>query len=119
MVLAGDYNVAPTDFDIYSARGSWKGDALVQPESRAAFARLLGQGWLDALRAQHPERPMYTFWDYLRSAWQHDRGLRLDHILLSAPLAPRLVAAGVDRQERAHDHASDHAPAWVELAFKP
>jgi exodeoxyribonuclease III len=115
VVLAGDYNVVPTDLDIYNAAGSWKDDALVQPESRAAFSRLLAQGWLDSLRARHPNEVVYTFWDYLRKAWEHDRGLRIDHILLSPQLAPKLIDAGVDRRERGRERASDHAPAWVEL----
>lgn len=113
-ILAGDYNVVPTPQDIYPTR-SYDRDALVQPESRAAFARLLGQGWTDALRTLHPTEPMYTFWDYKRNRWQRDAGLRLDHLLLSPQLAPRLLAAGIDRWVRALEGASDHAPAWVEL----
>ncbi len=113
-VLAGDYNVVPTDLDIYPTR-SWAKDALLQPESRAAFARLLDQGWTDAIRTLHPSAPMYTFWDYKRNRWQRDAGLRLDHLLLSPPLADRLAAAGVDRDVRGQPGASDHAPAWVVL----
>jgi exodeoxyribonuclease III len=113
-VLAGDYNVVPTDFDIYSTR-SWANDALLQPESRAAFRRLLAQGWTDALRTLHPTEPMYTFWHYLRDRWRRDAGLRIDHLLLSPPLAGRLVAAGVDRAVRGEAGASDHAPAWIML----
>jgi exodeoxyribonuclease III len=113
-VLAGDYNVVPTDFDIYSTR-SWANDALLQPESRAAFRRLLAQGWTDALRTLHPTEPMYTFWHYLRDRWRRDAGLRIDHLLLSPPLADRLVAAGVDRAVRGEAGASDHAPAWIML----
>jgi exodeoxyribonuclease III len=116
VVLAGDYNVAPTDLDIDSMQSSWKDDALVQPAPRESYARLVQQGWCGALRALHPNERLYTFWDYLRSAWGRDAGLRLDHVLLSAPLAGRLRAAGVDRDERGRPHASDHAPAWVELA---
>ncbi len=115
VVLAGDYNVAPTDLDIYSMTSSWKDDALVQPEPRQSYARLLQQGWCDALRALHPNERVYTFWDYLRNAWKRDAGLRLDHVLLSKPLAARLQAAGVDRAQRGLPHASDHAPAWVEF----
>ena len=115
VVLAGDFNVVPTDFDIYSATSSWKDDALLQPEPRAAYARLLAQGWCDAIRAQHPEERIYTFWDYLRNAWQRNAGLRIDHVLLSTPLRERLARAAVDRDERGQAHASDHAPAWVEL----
>jgi exodeoxyribonuclease III len=113
-VLAGDYNVVPTDRDIYPTR-SWAKDALLQPESRAAFARLLDQGWTDAIRTLHSSAPMYTFWDYKRNRWQRDAGLRLDHLLLSPPLAGRLAAAGVDRDVRGQPGASDHAPAWVVL----
>ena len=115
VVLAGDYNVVPTDFDIYDTR-SWLDDALLQPESRAAWARLLEQGWTDALRARHPDERIYTFWDYLRNRWPRNAGLRIDHLLLSPDLAPRLVDAGVDRAERGKEKASDHAPAWVLLS---
>ena len=113
-VLAGDYNVVPTDFDIYPTK-SWSNDALLQPESRAAFRRLLDQGWTDAIRTLHPSEPMYTFWHYMRYRWQRDAGLRLDHLLLSPPLAGRLAAAGVDRDVRGQEGASDHAPAWIAL----
>jgi exodeoxyribonuclease-3 len=113
-VLAGDYNVVPTDQDIYPTK-SWAKDALLQPESRAAFRRLLDQGWTDAIRTLHPAEPMYTFWDYKRDRWRRDAGLRHDHLLLSAPLAPRLAAAGVDRDVRGQEGASDHAPAWITL----
>jgi exodeoxyribonuclease-3 len=115
VVLAGDYNAVPTDFDIYSLR-SWKDDALVQPETRRAYARLLAQGWTDSLRTLFPDKPMYTFWDYKRQRWERDAGLRLDHLLLSPALAPRLKKGGVDRDERGREGASDHAPAWIELA---
>ncbi|WP_454753404.1 exodeoxyribonuclease III [Cupriavidus necator] len=114
VVLAGDYNVVPTDEDIYNPR-SWRKDALLQPESRDAYARLLAQGWTDALRARYPDERIYTFWDYFRQHWQTDSGLRIDHLLLSADLAPRLRDAGVDRWVRAEEHPSDHAPAWVVL----
>jgi exodeoxyribonuclease-3 len=114
VVLAGDYNVAPAAFDIYPTK-SWDKDALVQPKSRAAFASLLAQGWCDAIRAQHLAKPMYTFWDYKRNRWPRDAGLRLDHLLLSPALAPRLLKAGVDRKVRAEEGASDHAPAWIVL----
>ena len=113
-VLAGDYNVVPTDFDIYSTK-SWANDALLQPESRAAFRRLLGQGWTDAIRARRPAEPMYTFWHYMRNRWERNAGLRIDHLLLSPPLARRLADAGVDRQVRGQVDASDHAPAWIVL----
>ncbi|HEV2747086.1 MAG TPA: exodeoxyribonuclease III [Allosphingosinicella sp.] len=114
VVLAGDYNVVPTDFDIYNTR-SWRNDALLQPEPRAAYKRLLGQGWTDALRHLHPDERIYTFWDYFRNAWGRNAGLRIDHLLLS-PATPALVAAGVDTWVRGREGASDHAPAWVELA---
>lgn len=117
VVLAGDYNVAPTPFDIYPTQ-SWGDDALVQPESRAAYAKLVKQGWTDAIRALHPDEPMYTFWHYMRKRWPRDAGLRLDHLLLSPQLAARLKGAGVDRAVRGGQNASDHAPAWIELADK-
>jgi len=114
VVLAGDYNVVPTDFDIYPTR-SYDDNALVQPESRAAFRRLLDQGWTDAIRTLHPDEPMYSFWDYKRRRWERDAGLRLDHLLLSPAVAPRLKQAGVDRDVRGEADASDHAPAWIVL----
>ena len=113
-VLAGDYNVVPTDFDIYNPR-SWRKDALLQPESRERYQRLLEQGWVDALRSRHPDEPIYTFWDYFRKHWERNAGLRIDHLLLSRQLAPRLMDAGVDTWVRGLPKASDHAPAWVEL----
>jgi exodeoxyribonuclease-3 len=112
VVLAGDYNVAPTELDIYPTK-SWDRDALIQPKSRAAFASLLSQGWTDAIRHLHPTRPMFTFWDYKRNRWPRDAGLRLDHLLVSPALAPRLTKAGVDRAARGEQGSSDHAPAWV------
>ena len=114
IVLAGDYNVIPTDADIYAMR-SWRANALVQPEPRAAFARLVASGWTDALIAVHPEAPNYTFWDYKRDAWTRDAGMRIDHLLLSRPTAKRLSSAGIDRAIRALPNASDHAPAWIEI----
>jgi len=118
VVLAGDYNVVPTDIDIYDTK-SWKKDALLQPESRAAFERLLAQGWIDALRARHPQQRIYTFWDYFRNHWLRNAGLRIDHLLLNRQLQPRLVGADVDRDVRGEPHASDHAPVWVELQPVP
>ena len=114
VVLAGDYNVVPTDEDIYDPK-HWRRDALLQPESRDAYARLLAQGWTDALRATHPDERIYTFWDYFRQHWPRDRGLRIDHLLLSPDLASQLEGAGVDRWVRDRPKASDHAPVWVEL----
>jgi len=115
VVLAGDYNVAPTGIDIYPTT-SWDDDALIQPASRSAYARLVKQGWTDSLRETHPEQRIYTFWHYMRRRWERDAGLRLDHILLSPDLATRLKGAGVDRDVRGRKDASDHAPVWVELA---
>jgi exodeoxyribonuclease-3 len=114
VVLAGDYNVVPTAADIYPSR-SYDDNALVQPESREAFRRLLGQGWTDALRALHPDETVYTFWDYKRNRWPRDAGLRLDHLLLSPDVGKRLVAAGVDKPVRGAENASDHAPAWITI----
>jgi exodeoxyribonuclease III len=115
VVLAGDYNVVPTERDIYPSK-SWDKDALVQPESRGAFAALTNQGWVDAVRTLHPTEPMYTFWHYLRNRWQRDAGLRIDHLLLSPTAADLLQAAGVDRAVRGEPGASDHAPVWIELS---
>jgi exodeoxyribonuclease III len=112
VVLAGDFNVAPTDIDIYATR-SWDNDALIQPESRAAYARLVKQGWTDAIRATHGDARVYTFWHYMRQRWERNAGLRLDHLLLSPALAGQLVEAGVDRATRGKADASDHAPTWA------
>ena len=114
VILAGDYNVVPTPLDIYETR-SYDDNALLQPEPRAAYQRLLDQGWTDALRRKHPKQQVFTFWDYMRKRWERNAGLRLDHILLSKPLARRLKAAGVDREVRGWPDSSDHAPTWVEL----
>jgi exodeoxyribonuclease-3 len=114
VVLAGDFNVVPTDFDIYPST-SWDDDALLQPESRAAFRKLLKQGWVDCVRTLHPDQPMYSFWDYMRNRWPRDAGLRIDGILVSPNLKPKLRAAGVDRAVRGKKGASDHAPVWAEF----
>lgn len=114
VVMAGDYNVVPTDFDIYNPK-SWKKDALLQPESRERFAALLAQGWVDALRARHPDERIYTFWDYFRQHWEKDSGLRIDHLLLNPQTAARLVDAGVDKWVRGREKPSDHAPTWITL----
>ena len=114
-VLAGDYNVVPTDADIYATR-SFKDNALLQPEPRAAYQALLDAGWTDALHRQSPRAPLYTFWSYLRNRWPRDAGMRIDHLLLSPKVAKRMRQAGVDRAVRGLDGASDHAPAWVELS---
>lgn len=114
VILAGDYNVVPTDEDIYNPR-SWQKDALLQPETRACWQRLLAQGWGDALRIRYPDERIYTFWDYFRQHWKTNSGLRIDHLLLSPDLVPRLRDAGVDRWVRDRPHASDHAPTWITL----
>ena len=114
VVLAGDYNVIPTDDDLFSVC-AMANDALVQPESRAAFRRLINAGWTDAIRTRFPTGPMYTFWDYQAGAWPRDAGFRIDHLLLSPPAADRLANAGIDRHVRGQERASDHVPVWVEL----
>src|SRR6185295_8137115 len=106
VILAGDYNVVATDFDIYDPR-SWLKDALLQPETRECYQRLLAQGWTDAIRAKFPDQRVYTFWDYFRQHWQKNSGLRIDHLLLNAPLSKRLVEAGVDTWVRGRPGASD------------
>ena len=113
-VLAGDYNVIPTDADVFSPRAMAM-DALMQPESRAAFRRLSFQGWTDAIRTRHPVGPVWTFWDYQAGAWPRDAGFRIDHLMLSPQAADRLVEADVDKEYRGRDKASDHAPTWIEL----
>ncbi|MDF3069594.1 MAG: exodeoxyribonuclease [Polyangiaceae bacterium] len=114
VALIGDFNVVPTDFDIYNPR-SWLKDALLQPESRECFRRLVSQGWEDVLRARFPDEQIFTFWDYFRQHWQRNAGLRIDHLLVSPRLAPRVREAGVDRWVRGVPHASDHAPAWMTI----
>lgn len=114
IVLAGDYNIIPTDLDVYKPE-RWVDDALFRPEVRDAFARLLTRGWIDALRELHPGERIYTFWDYFPNAWTRDAGLRIDHLLLSPSLKGHLVGAGVDREIRGWQTASDHAPTWVEI----
>ncbi|MGL4966084.1 MAG: exodeoxyribonuclease III [Inquilinus sp.] len=114
VVLAGDFNVMPTDLDVYKPE-RWLDDALFRPEVREAFRRLMAQGWTDALRKRHRGERIYTFWDYFRNAYARDAGLRIDHLLLSPALAKRLKAAGVDRLVRGWEKASDHAPTWIDL----
>lgn len=115
VVLLGDFNVVPTDDDIYDPKG-WRRDALLQPESREAFAALLAQGWTDGLlQMLGPASGVFTFWDYFRQHAERDRGLRIDHVLANPRLAGRLRAAGVDRWVRLQPKASDHAPAWIEV----
>jgi exodeoxyribonuclease-3 len=118
VVLAGDFNVIPTEQDAARPK-RWSDDALCFPESRAAYRGLLAQGWTDALRALHPGEPVYTFWDYFRNAFGRDDGIRIDHLLVSPDLADRLTAAGVDRDVRGWEKTSDHAPTWIELADRP
>jgi exodeoxyribonuclease-3 len=112
VVLAGDYNVIPTDEDVFSVR-AMAHDALMQPESRAALRRIVHLGYTDAIRARYPDGPIYTFWDYTAGAWQRDAGFRIDHLLLSPQAADRLLDAGVDKEYRGREKASDHAPTWV------
>lgn len=117
VILAGDFNVMPTDLDVYKPE-RWRDDALFAPEVRAAYLRLLDQGWTDALRTLHPGETIYTFWDYFRDAFARDAGLRIDHLLLSPALAGRLIDAEVDSHVRGWEKTSDHAPVWIELAKK-
>lgn len=114
VVLAGDYNVIPTDADVYKPE-RWLDDALFAPETRAAFFRLVDQGWMDALRKIHPGQTIYTFWDYFRNAFVRDAGLRIDHLLLNPAAAGRLASAGVDSHVRGWEKTSDHAPVWITL----
>ncbi|MDX3909851.1 MAG: exodeoxyribonuclease III [Sphingobium sp.] len=115
VIILGDFNVMPTDRDVYKPE-RWLDDALFAPEVRTAYARLLEQGWTDALRTMHPDETIYTFWDYFRNAFGRDAGLRIDHILLSPLLADRLQDAQVDRHVRGWEKTSDHAPVWIELS---
>lgn len=115
VALVGDFNVMPTDLDVYKPE-RWTDDALFRPEVRAAYAKLVKQGWTDALRELHPDERIYTFWDYFRNAYARNAGLRIDHLLLNRALAPRLKRAGIDREVRGWEKSSDHAPVWIELA---
>jgi exodeoxyribonuclease-3 len=114
VILTGDYNVIPTELDVYKPQNFVK-DALFFPESREAFRNLMAQGWTDALRTLYPDQPIYTFWDYFRNAYQRNAGLRIDHFLLSPNIAGRLAAAGVDMHVRGWEKSSDHGPVWVEV----
>jgi len=115
VIIAGDFNVMPTERDVYKPE-RWLDDALFAPEVRAAYFRLLKQGWTDALRSLHPDETIYTFWDYFRNAFARNAGLRIDHLLLSPSLAGRLRRAEVDLAVRGWEKTSDHAPVWIELA---
>ena len=114
VILTGDYNVMPTEKDVYKPE-RWVHDALFRPETRAAFKKLVGQGWTDAIRKLYPDETIYTFWDYFRNAYGRNAGLRIDHFLLSPKAGERLIAAGVDRHVRGWEKTSDHAPVWIEL----
>jgi exodeoxyribonuclease-3 len=114
VILTGDYNVMPTEKDVYKPE-RWVDDALFRPETRAAFKKLIDQGWTDAIRKLYPDETIYTFWDYFRNAYERNAGLRIDHFLLSPQINNRLIAAGVDRQVRGWEKTSDHAPVWIEL----
>jgi len=114
-VLAGDYNICPTDDDVYDPAG-WREDALCRPESRARFRVLLNMGLVDAFRVHHPEPHRYSFWDYQAGRWMRDEGLRIDHLLLTPQAADRLTASDIDRAPRGRDKASDHTPVWCEIA---
>lgn len=114
VVLAGDYNVIPHDYDIWSAK-AMRDDALRQPESIAAYRTILADGWTDAIATHHPQGGVWTYWDYQAGAWQQDHGFRIDHLLLSPVAADRLRASGVDKAHRGREKASDHAPTWIEL----
>jgi exodeoxyribonuclease III len=115
VILAGDFNVIPTERDVYKPE-RWVDDALFRVETREAFTRLIAQGWTDAVRAMHPDATIYTFWDFFRNAYARDAGLRIDHLLLNPAAFPRLTAAGVDRHVRGWERPSDHAPTWVDLS---
>lgn len=114
VILTGDFNVMPTDLDVYKPE-RWLDDALFRPETRLAFKKLVEQGWIDAIRKRYPNETIYTFWDYFRNAYERNAGLRIDHFLLNPQIQSSLVAAGVDRNVRGWEKSSDHAPVWIEL----
>ncbi len=118
VIIAGDYNVMPTELDVYKPE-RWVKDALFRPEVRDAFKTLLSQGWTDAVRELYPDEKIYTFWDYFRDAYGRNAGLRIDHFLLSPELKGKLKDAGVDRHVRGWEKTSDHAPVWIEIDLKP
>lgn len=117
VILVGDYNVMPTELDVYKPE-KWVNDALFLPEVRRAFATIVSQGWTDAIRTLYPNEKIYTFWDYFRKAYERDAGLRIDHFLLSPQLAKKLISGGVDRHVRGWEKTSDHAPVWIEIDTK-
>jgi exodeoxyribonuclease III len=116
-ILTGDYNVMPTEIDVYKPE-RWVDDALFRPEVRTAFKNLVDQGWTDAIRKLYPKETIYTFWDYFRNAYTRNAGLRIDHFLLSPAIDKRLKAAGVDKEVRGWEKTSDHAPVWIEVEDK-
>jgi exodeoxyribonuclease-3 len=117
VVICGDYNVMPTELDVYKPE-RWVNDALFRPETRAAFHKLMEQGWTDAIRKLYPDEVIYTFWDYFRNAYERNAGLRIDHFLLNKAMDKRLLSAGIDRQVRGWEKTSDHGPVWIEVADK-
>jgi exodeoxyribonuclease-3 len=117
VILVGDYNVMPTELDVYKPE-KWVNDALFLPEVRKVFAAIVSQGWTDAIRTLYPNEKIYTFWDYFRKAYERDAGLRIDHFLLSPQLAKKLISGGVDRHVRGWEKTSDHAPVWIEIDTK-
>lgn len=114
VILVGDFNVMPTELDVYKPE-RWVDDALFRPEVRNAFAKLLSQGWTDAIRTLYPNEVIYTFWDYFQNAYERNAGLRIDHFLLSPELKDKLVSGGVDKEVRGWEKSSDHAPVWIEI----
>lgn len=117
VILIGDFNVMPTELDVYKPE-KWVNDALFRPEVRKAFAAIVSQGWTDAIRALYPNEKIYTFWDYFRNAYERDAGLRIDHFLLSPQIAKQLRSGAVDRHVRGWEKTSDHAPVWIEIDKK-
>lgn len=114
VLLVGDFNVIPTELDVYKPE-RWVGDALFRPEVRRAFEKLIHQGWTDAIRKLYPNETIYTFWDYFRNAYERNAGLRIDHFLLSPELERKLISGGVDKEVRGWEKSSDHAPVWIEI----
>jgi exodeoxyribonuclease-3 len=115
-ILGGDYNICPTDDDVYDPVG-WANDALCRPESRQRFRALIHQGWTEAYRALNREPNRYSFWDYQAGAWQKDNGVRIDHLLLSPRAADKLISCDIDKGPRGGEKASDHTPVWCSIDF--